>query len=106
MGTRATKRCRRSVASPTSTFRYRGDMGALAEAFVHFLGHVHRSNAAKTEGEKTAAGQRVGEAAKTVMELYVAYKPADPVDLHDEAAVKLITQVKDVEALATCVIAK
>jgi hypothetical protein len=80
-------------------------MGQLAEAFVKFLGQVHRSHAAQTEADRTLAEQSVSQAAKDLMSLYMAYVPAEPLDLHDEATAKLIEEV-DVDGLAAYAIVR
>ena len=90
----------------TGTSPYRDGMGQLAEAFVKFLGQVHRSHAAQTEADRTLAEHGVTEAAKDLMSLYRAYVPANPLDHHDESAAKLIEEVDDVEGLANYVIVR
>jgi hypothetical protein len=80
-------------------------MGALAEAFVTFLAHVHGASAKQTAAEKAKAEQGVADAAKNLMALYVAYVPSVPdEDPHDAAAVKLIEKVENMETFAALVI--
>jgi hypothetical protein len=82
-------------------------MGQVAVAFVNFLARVHDASKQGGSGEKAKAEEAVSEAAKKLMALYVAYKPAEPKeDAHDASAVTLIENVDDMETFAAYVTTK
>jgi hypothetical protein len=81
-------------------------MGKLADAFVNFLGRVHEANKTTKGGDQHKAEEAVSEAAKSLMKLYVSYEAADPEDVYDASAVKLISNVENMETFATYVMTK